>query len=76
MLLHLARRLILFLTLSLSLTLLLLLAFLAQVIRYIPPSLSVITLIPLQSSYHTSWTLGCWRLGMDLLSLAVIAIIT
>ena len=55
MLLHLARR----LTLSLRLTLLLLLAFLAQVIRSFPPSLSVITLIPLQS-YHASGTLGCW----------------
>ena len=76
MLLHLVQRRIVFLTLSLRLTLLLLLAFVTQVIRSFPPSLSVITLIPLQSSYHTSGTLGCWWLGRHLLSLTAIAITT
>ena len=52
------------------------LAFLARVIRSFPPSLSVITLIPVQSSYHTSGTSGCWWLGRHLLTLTVIAITT
>ena len=36
----------------------------------------VIMLIPLQSSWHTSRTLGCWWLGRHLLSLTVLVITT